>query len=117
MPAVGFTKLRSRSSQLDSAMIRKQVVEAREIQARRFGNGKIMTNARMSHKQTERFCKLDSASEFMLKQAMTELGLSARAHDKICKVSRTIADLAGAGDIQTEHVAEAVSYRKLDRKL
>ncbi len=117
VPAVGFTKLRSRSSQLDSAMIRKQVVETREIQAQRFGNGRIMTNARMSHKQVERFCKLDSASEFMLKQAMTELGLSARAHDKICKVSRTIADLAGAQDIQTEHVAEAVSYRKLDRRL
>jgi magnesium chelatase family protein len=128
VPAVGFTKLRSRSSQLDSATIRKQVVQAREIQVRRFGNIKPpkavpskpappVTNARMTHKQVENFCKLDSASEFMLKQAMIELGLSARAHDKICKVSRTIADLAGAQDIQTEHVAEAISYRKLDRKL
>jgi len=85
--------------------------------ATRFGNDKVMTNARMSHKQVEKFCKLDSASEMMLKQAMTEFGLSARAHDKICKVARTIADLADAEDIAPEHIAEAISYRKLDRKL
>jgi len=71
----------------------------------------------MTHKQTEKFCKLDSASEMMLKQAMTEFGLSARAHDKICKVARTIADLAGVEEIAPEHIAEAISYRKLDRKL
>ena len=76
-----------------------------------------MTNARMTHKQIERFCTLDSAGELILKQAMTEFGLSARAHDKICKVARTIADLAGTENIAPEHIAEAVSYRKLDRKL
>ena len=76
-----------------------------------------MNNARMTHKQVEKFCRLDSASEMMLKQAMVEFGLSARAHDKICKVARTIADLAGAQNIQPEYIAEAISYRKLDRKL
>jgi len=76
-----------------------------------------LTNARMSHKQVRKFCDLDSASEMMLKQAMTEFGLSARAHDKICKVARTIADLAGEKNIRPEHIAEAISYRKLDRKL
>ena len=97
--------------------MRQDVVRTRDAQAKRFGNGKVMTNARMSHKQVRRFCELDSASELMLKQAMTEFGLSVRAHDKICKGARTIADLAGAGNIAPEHIAEAISYRKLDRKL
>ncbi len=117
VPAIGFSKLRSGSSRLDSATVGAQVVNARKVQQRRFGDSNVMTNARMSHKQTERFCKLDSASELMLKQAMTEFGLSARAHDKICKVARTIADLAGEENIHPEHIAEAISYRKLDRKL
>ena len=117
VPAVTFSKLRSKSNHIDSAAIRKNVLQARAIQAARFGNGKSTTNAAMSHKQVEKFCILDSASEMMLKQAMAEFGLSARAHDKICKISRTIADLSEAEDIQPEHIAEAISYRKLDRKL
>ena len=82
-----------------------------------FGDGKIMTNARMTHKQVRKWCKLDSASEQMLKHAMDEFGLSARAHDKVCKIACTIADLAGAESITPEHIAEAISYRKLDRRL
>jgi len=117
VPAISFTKLRSKSGQLDSATMGEDVVRARGVQAKRFGNDKVMTNARMSHKQVRNWCELDSASELMLKQAMTEFGLSARAHDKICKVARTIADLAGAEEIRPEHIAEAISYRKLDRKL
>jgi magnesium chelatase family protein len=117
VPAISFSKLRSKSSRLDSAAMRQDVVRAGGVQAKRFGDGEIMTNARMSHKQVEKFCKLDSASELILKQAMIEFGLSARAHDKICKVARTIADLASVEQIQPEHIAEAVSYRRLDRKL
>ncbi|MHC4474637.1 MAG: YifB family Mg chelatase-like AAA ATPase [Planctomycetota bacterium] len=117
VPAVVFSKLRSRASQLDSATMKKDVIKSRRIQSERFGDGRTMTNARMTHKQVERFCGLDSAGEQMLKQAMTEFGLSARAHDKICKVARTIADLADCERIQPEHIAEAISYRKLDRKL
>jgi len=117
VPAISFSKLRSRSGQLDSAAMRADVVRTAGVQAKRFGHGKIHFNARMSHKQVEKFCSLDSASELMLKQAMQEFGLSARAHDKICKLARTIADLAGAPEIAPEHVAEAISYRKLDRKL
>ena len=115
--AVSFKKLRSKSSQLDSATIRDQVEKARAIQNNRFGNGKAMTNSMMSHKNVEKYCQLDSNSEQMLKHAMSEFGLSARAHDKICKVARTIADLANAQQITAEHIAEAISYRKLDRKL
>jgi len=117
VPAITFSKLRSKSGQLDSATMRQYAVGARNIQAKRFGDNKPMTNARMTHKQVRKFCELDSASEMLLKQAMTEFGLSARAHDKICKVARTIADLAGAENIAPEHIAEAISYRKLDRKL
>jgi len=117
VPAISFSKLRSKSVQLDSAKMSHAVICARDIQAKRFGDGKIMTNARMSHKQVERFCQLDSPSEMLLKQAMTEFGLSARAHDKICKVARTIADLSNFENIVAEHIAEAISYRKLDRKL
>jgi len=116
VPATSFTKLRSRSKQVDSAKIRADVIKAREIQIQRFGDGKLQTNAIMTHKQVEKYCQLDSASEMMLKQAMTEFGLSARAHDKICKIARTIADLADRETIEPEHIAEAISYRKLDRK-
>ena len=117
VPPISFTRLRSKSGQLNSATIMQDVLRARDAQAKRFGDGKVMTNARMSHKQVRKFCELDSASEMMLKQAMTEFGLSARAHDKICKVARTIADIAGQENIQPEHIAEAISYRKLDRRL
>jgi magnesium chelatase family protein len=117
VPAISFSKLRSKSSQLDSATMREDVVKAREVQGRRFGNDKPMTNSRMSHKQVRKFCELDQPCEMLLKQAMTEFGLSARAHDKICKVARTIADLANSENIQSEHIAEAISYRKLDRRL
>ena len=117
VPAVSFQKLRSKTSQMDSTKMRADVLRARGIQNCRFGDGKIMTNSRMSHKQTEKFCQLDDTSEQMLKHAMTEFGLSARAHDKICKVARTIADLADSENIKTEHIAEAISYRKLDRQL
>jgi len=117
VPVITFSKLRSKSGQLDSATMRQAVVRAREIQAKRFDDSAGFTNAKMTHKQVRKFCELDSASEMMLRQAMTEFGLSARAHDKICKVARTIADLAGAEDIAPEHIAEAISYRKLDRRL
>jgi magnesium chelatase family protein len=117
VPAISFAKLRSKAGQLDSVTMREEVVRAREVQKKRFGGDNGFTNARMSHKQVRKFCELDSASEMMLKQAMTEFGLSARAHDKICKVSRTIADLSGQEDIRPEHIAEAISYRKLDRRL
>jgi magnesium chelatase family protein len=117
VPAVAFSKLRSKARQIDSESLRTTVTAAREAQYRRFGNGKVLTNAHMSHQQLERFCRIDATGEMMLKEAMMELGLSARAHDKICKVARTIADLEASEDIRSEHVAEAIGYRKLDRKL
>jgi len=117
VPPVSFGTLRGKSRRKDSDTIRQQVVGARQIQTERFGAGKLITNATMTHKQVEKFCPLDEPCEQLLKQAMIEFGLSARAHDKICKVSRTIADLDNCENIQPEHIAEAISYRKLDRKL
>ena len=71
----------------------------------------------MSPRQVRKFCKLDTPGETILKQAMTEMGLSARAHDKVLRVARTIADMEGEENIQSHHIAEAVQYRRLDRKL
>ncbi|MFA5292830.1 MAG: YifB family Mg chelatase-like AAA ATPase [Phycisphaerae bacterium] len=117
VPSVTFSKLRSKQSSYDSAAIRREVVAAREIQRKRFGEKKTTTNATMTHRQVSKYCDLDTPAEMVLKNAMTEFGLSARAHDKICKVARTIADLTGQENISAEHIAEAVSYRKLDRSL
>jgi magnesium chelatase family protein len=95
---------------------REQVDRARAVQAGRFGNRRE-TNGRMSHRQVKKFCVLDDACEGLLKQAMQEMGLSARAHDKILRVARTIADLEGAAAISVTHLSEAIQYRRLDRNL
>ena len=122
VPAVAYRDLRAEGGDgQTSAVMRAQVLSAREIQRRRFadsaGRPTTTTNATMSSKQLRQHCKLDPAGEALLKQAMTELGLSARAHDKVLRVSRTIADLEAAPNIAAHHLAEAVQYRRLDRKL
>ncbi|MHC4928782.1 MAG: ATP-binding protein, partial [Planctomycetota bacterium] len=115
VPPVEFRKLRSTSNGSGSKELRGQVQSARGRQQERFGVS-TTSNATMSHKQVEKHCTLDKQSEMMLKQAIVEFHLSARAHDKICKVARTIADLEDSDIIQSEHISEAISYRKLDRK-
>ncbi|AQQ72203.1 Competence protein ComM [Limihaloglobus sulfuriphilus] len=117
VPAVDYRRLRSAEKGQTSTQIRKDVTAARQIQFERFGSDARMTNARMSHSMIEKFCPLDKAGEMVLRAAMNDLALSARAHDKICKMARTIADLDNSKDIKDCHVAEAVGYRKLDRKL
>ncbi|HXQ34228.1 MAG TPA: hypothetical protein VN843_09460, partial [Anaerolineales bacterium] len=98
-----------------SAVIRERVIKAREGQHRRFASEKIFSNAAMTPRMIRAFCQIDSHSEKMLETAMRRLGLSARAYDRILKVSRTIADLEGADAINANHVSEAVGYRSLDR--
>lgn len=101
----------------DSAQIRERVIKAREIQTNRFTEQPGMyANAQMSSRQLREICVLSSAGEALLKKAMERLNLSARAYDRILKVSRTIADLAGSDNIKPEHVAEAIQYRSLDRE-
>jgi magnesium chelatase family protein len=94
--------------------MRDQVVRARAAQSRRFGDG--TTNARMDARQLKQFCEMSDSCLLLMKQAMDEMGLSARAYDKVRRVARTIADMDGAETIQDLHVAEAVQYRLLDRK-
>ncbi len=117
-PAVEYKDLSSTESAEPSAAIRSCVIEARRIQRERFASSrKTRTNAEMSHGQIKEHCKLDSAGQELLRHAMTNLQLSARAYDRILKVSRTIADLAGSPTIQPPHVMEAIQYRTLDRNL
>ncbi|MGQ9846993.1 MAG: YifB family Mg chelatase-like AAA ATPase [Bacteroidales bacterium] len=100
-----------------SAQIRERVIKARKIQEERYKNVKgVYCNAQINSKQIQQYCILDAASTTLLKNAMNRLGLSARAYDRILKVSRTIADLDGAENILPEHVAEAIQYRSLDRE-
>ena len=87
------------------------------MQRRRFGADSHRLNSRMTTRQLRRHCALDEAGRGLLKQAMEDLGLSARAHDRILRVARTIADLEGSDAIQQGHVIEAIGYRSLDRKL
>jgi magnesium chelatase family protein len=116
VPAVRFKELRGEAPQAESsAAIRARVLSARERQRARFGGAGVFSNAQMSPRLIRRFCAIDDECERMLEGAMARLGLSARAYDRILKVSRTVADLEGAEDIRPAHVAEAVGYRSLDR--
>ncbi|MFP4054788.1 MAG: YifB family Mg chelatase-like AAA ATPase [Phycisphaerae bacterium] len=120
VPPVEWKHLRGSGAHgdgLSSEQMRRQVVSARARQGRRFGGNGTVSNATMTPPQVRQFCPLDAGSETLLKQAMTELGLSARAHDKVLRVARTIADLEDSDRIQTHHLAEAIQYRRLDRKM
>jgi len=118
VPVVEFQQLASRQPGESSAALRERIVTARELQRRRYGaDSKVRCNARMTPKQQKTFCDLDETAEGLLRMAMSELNLSARAYDRILKVARTIADLAGSEPIAPEHVAEAIQYRTLDRTL
>ncbi|MFA6468355.1 MAG: YifB family Mg chelatase-like AAA ATPase [Bacteroidota bacterium] len=118
VPAVKVAELAQKRAGESSADIRSRVIRAREIQLQRFaGIHNLYSNAGMQSKEIREYCRIDSAGEELLKMAMSKLGLSARAYDRILKVSRTVADLAGSTDIRTEHVSEAIQYRSLDRNL
>ncbi|WP_298547840.1 YifB family Mg chelatase-like AAA ATPase [uncultured Aquimarina sp.] len=113
---VPFDKLSEERRGESSVDIRKRVTIARDIQTNRFSESqKIHYNAQMGVKQIRKYCALDEASKELLKTAMERLNLSARAYDRILKVSRTIADLEGAESIKGDHISEAIQYRSLDR--
>jgi len=118
VPSVKYKELSTVSSGESSESVRERVINARQIQINRFKEiGHIFNNGDMGSKEVRKYCKLDSAGEGLLKMAMTKLGLSARAYDRILKVSRTIADLEQSENILPQHVSEAIQYRSLDREL
>lgn len=114
---VSYEELSSKAGGETSADIRKRVIAARDIQSQRFmGVKEVYCNAQMNTKLARKICPLDDGCKQMLKKAMNSLGLSARAYDRILKVSRTIADLEFSEQIRSNHIAEAIQYRSLDRE-
>ncbi|WP_369397320.1 YifB family Mg chelatase-like AAA ATPase [Syntrophomonas palmitatica] len=116
VPRVNYEQLRDRGNGESSAAIREKVIRARDIQKKRFSRHKIRLNSQMRPADVKKYCRLDEESEFLLKNAFDKLKMSARAYDRILKVSRTIADLEGCENIKVHHLAEALQYRSLDRK-
>lgn len=116
-PALSIEELRTEKEGESSASIRERVMAAREIQIDRFRGTAARANSRMSHRQIRKHCELNKGLGDLLQNAMEELSLSARAYDRILKVSRTIADLAGSEKIEGNHLLEAIQYRSLDRNL
>jgi magnesium chelatase family protein len=114
---VAFSELNTLRPQENSASIRNRVIKGRQVQAERYRNKPgIYCNAQMSSKTLKEVCVIDNAGQSLLKAAIQKLNLSARAYDRIVKVSRTIADLSGSSNIETEHLAEAIHFRSLDRE-
>ena len=116
VPVARYQELTSTIPAESSAQIKERINKARAIQREKLKDEGIKCNAQMNHKQVRKFCVLGNEENELLKMAMAELQFSARGYDKILKVSRTIADLAGCENINTEHLSEAIQYRSLDRE-
>lgn len=114
--SIKYNKLESNTQSESSSEIRKRVNKARKIQLERYKKHKIFSNSELTPKLMQKYCKLDEAGKKILKNAFEKLNLSARAHDRILKVARTIADLDEKENIEAKHIAEAIQYRSLDRK-
>src|SRR5205807_979754 len=117
VPAVAYRELSAVADGLGSAAMCEQVSRVREVQQARFGPDSATLNSRMSTRQLRKHCVLENEGKELLRSAMEQLGLSARAHDRILRMARTIADLEGVPDVLAAHLSEAIAYRSLDRKL
>jgi len=115
VPALPSMQLIEQPPSENSKCIKKRTSKVREQQHKRFQNTPILANAQMNHRQIKQYCSLTDDCKDLLKTAIDELGLSARAYDKVLKIARTIADLADTEGILPEHIAEAIQYRSLDR--
>ena len=114
---VTFQDLHRTTAEESSATIQQRVIAAQELQQKRFAQSGTIQNGAMTAAEIQQYCQLDEKSRKFLEQAFQKLGLSARAHNRILKVARTIADLANSETIQLSHLAEAIQYRTLDKKL
>ncbi|NLK93521.1 MAG: YifB family Mg chelatase-like AAA ATPase, partial [Bacteroidales bacterium] len=117
IPRVDFSELQREEEEEDSYTVRKRVEKARQFQLERYKGTEFFNNAAMKASYIKKYCKLDKESKSLLKDAFNKLGLSARAHDRILKVARTIADLEGSDNIRLNHLAEAIQYRALERHI
>lgn len=117
VPSVTFDELHAPATGETSVQIRERVTDARQRQTERMNGRDIFCNAHMTSRDLREFCPMDEATRDLLRNGLEKLGLSARAYDRVIKVSRTIADLSGSEEIRPEHVSEAIQYRTLDRKL
>ena len=117
VPAVSFSELSGGPPGTSSETIRQEVMQAREVQTNRFAASSTRTNAQMSSRELREYCPLGKQQTSRLRDAVTEMGLSARAHDKILRVARTIADLESSSSIETHHIEEAINFRMLDRDI
>lgn len=117
VPAVNFQELSADRAGTSSAAMREQVDKARAMQRKRFARSRTRTNSQMNARQVREYCKLSGECLSLMEEAVQSMGLSARAHDKILRVARTIADLEGSDAIVVEHLTEAINYRMLDRQM
>jgi len=117
VPSLTIEEMRNHKAAQPSKDIRERVRKSRDIQLQRFARTKTHCNARMTHAHIQKYCPIDDTLGTLLQQAMDQLHLSARAYDRILKVSRTIADLAESENIEAPHLLEAIHYRSLDRSL
>src|SRR5262245_30897694 len=117
VPAVPFQELAASADGTSSASMREQVQRARQARRQRLGPEGHRLNCRMTSRQLRKYCALNEEGKNLLKSAMEELGLLARAHDRILRMARPISNLGGSADIKPGHVVEAINYRSLDRKL
>jgi magnesium chelatase family protein len=117
VPAIKFNEISSDTTAEPSQSIRERVTSARMIQQERFKADGIYANAHMKPRHIRKYCKIDKDCLHLMELAMNRLGLSARAYNRILKVSRTIADIEGSSQIASEHISEAIQYRSLDRRV
>ena len=117
VPGLRYQELASKDAGESSNLIRDRVNQARKIQLQRFDKSKLHSNAQMGAREIKRYCSVKDDADRLLETAINKLGLSARAYSRVLKVGRTIADLAGSENIEASHIAEAIQYRSLDRRM